>query len=63
MNELHEAGEVLSVKEVSELLNLTEEICREYLRAGVIPGRKLRKEWRVLRSELLDWLKSGNQQA
>jgi len=60
MNEVNEVGEVLSVKEVAELLNLTEEIVREYLREGIIPGRKLRKEWRILRSALMAALKPDN---
>ena len=48
--------EILSVKEVANILQFHPATVREYLREGKIKGIKLKKEWRVLREDLTDWL-------
>ena len=52
--------EVLSVKEAAVIMAVTPAALREYLKQGVIPGKKVGKQWRILRSELMEALKPDN---
>ncbi len=44
--------DVLTVDDVSALLDLSPYTVKEYARRGILPGRKLGKTWRFLRPEL-----------
>ncbi|MHB1456299.1 MAG: helix-turn-helix domain-containing protein [Armatimonadota bacterium] len=50
---------ILTVAQTAEKLQLSEEVIREYLRAGKIPGRKIGKSWRVVESDLENWVSVG----
>ena len=49
--------EVLTTEEVAQYLKMKEQTVRDLLRLRKLPGRKIGKSWRVLRSELEAWLR------
>ncbi|MBK7203438.1 MAG: helix-turn-helix domain-containing protein [Anaerolineae bacterium] len=49
--------EVLTVEQVAEYLQMPVQTVRQHLRNRELPGRKVGKTWRVLRSELEAWLR------
>jgi excisionase family DNA binding protein len=49
--------EVLTVEQVAEYLQIPVQTVRQHLRNRELPGRKVGKVWRVLRSELEAWLR------
>lgn len=51
--------EVLTTEEVAQYLKLKEQTVRDLLRLKKLPGRKVGKSWRVLRSELDAWLRES----
>lgn len=53
-------GEMLSIGDVAAILGIHPDTARRYAREGVIKARKLPNSNRhyVLKSELLEWLKS-----
>ncbi len=50
--------EVLNVKEAAELLGFTEYSIREFCKAGKIPAKKVGKEWRFYKPDLISWLRN-----
>jgi excisionase family DNA binding protein len=46
--------DVLTVADVATLLDLKPYTVKEYARRGILPGRKLGRNWRFLRPELED---------
>jgi excisionase family DNA binding protein len=44
--------DVLTVEDVARLLELKPYTVKEYARRGILPGRKLGRNWRFLRPEL-----------
>jgi len=53
------ADEVLTTEEVAQYLKMKEQTVRDLLRHRKLPGRKVGKSWRVLRSELDAWLRQS----
>lgn len=53
-------GEMLSIADVAAILGIHPDTARRYAREGVVKARKLPQSNRhyVLKSELLEWLKS-----
>jgi len=51
--------EVLGVEGAARFLGFHPYTIREKARAGQIPGRKVGREWRFTRRQLLDWLEGG----
>ena len=51
--------EVLNVDQAAEFLGFSAYTVREKARAGEIPGRKVGREWRFSREQLLEWLRTG----
>lgn len=49
--------DLLTAQEVADYLGLHLVTVRDMLREGKLPGRKVGREWRVLESELMDWLR------
>ena len=43
---------ILTVEEVAQKLKVKPFTVREYLKKGIIPGKKIGKQWRILDSEL-----------
>lgn len=50
------AKDVLTVNDAAELLGISPYTVRKQARQGLIPGRKIGKEWRFSRESLVDWL-------
>ncbi|MHB1459222.1 MAG: helix-turn-helix domain-containing protein [Armatimonadota bacterium] len=50
---------ILTVEQVAEKLQMTTDVIREYLRKGKIPGRKVGKAWRVVETDLENWVSNG----
>lgn len=59
MEKMH-SKEVLNVEEVADLLGFQPYTIREKAREGEIPGRKIGKEWRFSRRQLLEWLEENS---
>jgi excisionase family DNA binding protein len=51
--------EVLNVDQAAEFLGFSAYTVREKARSGEIPGRKVGREWRFSRDQLLEWLRAG----
>jgi excisionase family DNA binding protein len=51
--------EVLNVDQAAEFLGFSAYTVREKARSGEIPGRKVGREWRFSREQLLEWLRAG----
>lgn len=49
--------EVLTLEEAAAFLKVSETLVYQLARSGSLPGRKVGREWRFLRSALLEWLK------
>ena len=54
--------DVLNVEETAEFLGFNPYTIREKARLGEIPGRKIGREWRFSRRQLLEWLEEGDRQ-
>ena len=55
--------EVLTTEEVDQFLKIDKQTVRELLRLRKLPGRKVGRDWRVLRSELEAWLRQSEPSA
>ena len=51
-----EGDEILTVSQVSKLLKLHQRTIYKLVRNGMIPGRRVGKKWRFLRSEIMNFL-------
>lgn len=51
--------EVLTVEQAAEFLGFSPYTVREKARLGEIPGRKVGREWRFSREQLLEWIREG----
>jgi excisionase family DNA binding protein len=54
--------DVLNAEEAAEFLGFNPYTIREKARLGEIPGRKLGREWRFSRRQLLKWVEEGDRQ-
>ena len=52
-------NEVLTLTEAAAYVNLSQRNMRELLRNGVIPASCEYRQWRVLRSDLDTWVRTG----
>lgn len=48
--------EILTVEETASLLKVSPSTVRNLARRGLLPGRKVGKEWRFTRSAVLAWV-------
>jgi len=48
--------EILTIRQVSKLLKLHQRTIYKLVRNGTIPGRRVGKKWRFLRSEIMNFL-------
>ena len=53
-------GEILTAKELSEYLQLTEVTIYKYVSEGKIPGMKIGSRWRFEKDKIDDLLKNKN---
>lgn len=51
---MESSNDVLTVEAAAELLGFTARTVREMLKAGEIPGVKLRGSWRISRRQLIE---------
>ena len=49
--------EILTIKEASQFLKIGKTTLYKLARNGEIPARKVGREWRFVKSELIKWLK------
>ena len=56
-------NDVMTTEEVSQYLRIDEQTVRDLLRARKLPGRKVGRSWRVLRSELEAWQRQSEPSA
>ena len=56
-------NDVMTTEEVSQYLRIDEQTVRDLLRARKLPGRKVGRSLRVLRSELEAWLRQSEPSA
>ena len=56
-----EATEVMTVREVSEFLRLTESTVYKLLQKGTLPGRKAGGQWRCSRRKIEAWLEKDEE--
>jgi excisionase family DNA binding protein len=54
--------DLLTAKEVADILKMNPQVVLRKLQAGSIPGYKLGKDWRVSRKQLLEWLERHSNQ-
>ncbi len=52
---------VMTIEEVAAFLKISETTAYQLVRSGEIRGRKVGREWRFLKSEVVDWLKKGGE--
>ena len=48
---------ILTAQEAADLLKVNLQVVRRYLKQGKLPGRKIGKHWRILESELEEFLR------
>jgi excisionase family DNA binding protein len=52
---------VMTIEEVAAFLKVSETTAYQLVRGGEIQGRKVGREWRFLKSEIVQWLKKGGE--
>ena len=55
--------DVLNAEEAAEFLGFNPYTIREKARLGEIPGRKIGREWRFSRRQLLEWIEEDSRTA
>jgi excisionase family DNA binding protein len=50
------AGDVITAREVGELLRIPPSTVYGLARRGVIPGHRIGRAWRFIRQEIEEWL-------
>jgi excisionase family DNA binding protein len=55
--------EVLTLREAARYLRLKEKDVEELAAQGAIPGRRVKQEWRFLKTALADWLRGPDYKA
>jgi excisionase family DNA binding protein len=50
---------VLTLEQVAEFLQVSETTVYQLTRSGELPARKVGREWRYLKSDLVVWLRQG----
>jgi excisionase family DNA binding protein len=54
--------DVLNAEEAAQFLGFNPYTIREKARLGELPGRKIGREWRFSRRQLLEWLEEGDRE-
>jgi excisionase family DNA binding protein len=52
-------AQILTVEQAAAKLQMSPKIVREYLRLGKMPGRKIGRAWRVVETDLDNWVSTG----
>lgn len=48
-------------EEVAKILKVSEKVVGDWLRAGIMPGTKTGRLWRIAETDLKKWLESNTQ--
>ncbi len=56
-----ETEEVMTLEELAKFLKIGETTLYQLTRSGELPARKVGREWRYLKSEIIAWLKKGGE--
>jgi len=48
--------EILTLEEASQLLRISKEALYQYARGGRIPAKKVGRQWRFIRTQVINWL-------
>ncbi len=54
--------ETMNINEASAFLRMNPEVLRRWAKAGRVPASKIGKRWLFLRSDLIDFIRSKQQQ-
>jgi hypothetical protein len=54
--------EILSLNEAAAFIHKGKGAIKDGLVSGQIPGRYLGNSWRIYKQDLIEWIRSGNQQ-
>jgi len=54
--------EVLTAEEAAELLRVSTKTVLSLARDGSLPGEKVGRAWRFVRTDLLDYVRGGNRE-
>jgi hypothetical protein len=54
--------EILSLNEAAAFIHKGKGSIKDCLVSGQIPGRYLGNSWRIYKQDLIEWIRSGNQQ-
>jgi excisionase family DNA binding protein len=60
MSQVIDSRQVLTLEEAADFLRVSPNTAEELAAHGTIPGRRIRDEWRFLKSALEDWLRRPN---
>lgn len=58
-----QSSDIMTLKQTAKYLKLNEKVLGRYLREGKVPGKKIGKQWRILKKDIDNWLSKGNQNA
>jgi excisionase family DNA binding protein len=50
--------EIMTVREAAQFLRVSRNTLYRCLKQGDLPGRRIGREWRLLKSELIRWMRS-----
>ena len=54
----HEPSPIITPLEVSQVLRCNRDKVYRMLNSGEIPGRRVGRQWRISRRQLIEWLES-----
>lgn len=58
---MREVEEVLTTEEAADLLRVSTKTVQQLAGRGILPGRKVGRAWRFLRSDLVAYVQGGQQ--
>jgi len=56
-------GQILTIEQAAEMLQLNPQVVRQYLREGKLPGCKIGRHWRVLEDEVTAFVRQGGNES
>jgi len=52
---LENLSDILTVKEISQTLKISDQVVKRALKTGALKGFKAGRDWRIYKTELLRW--------
>jgi excisionase family DNA binding protein len=53
--------EIFSLDGVRKFLHISPNTAKELAESGAIPGRRIGKNWKFYREDIIEWVRIGNQ--